>query len=76
MKRTIAIPMLSAMFGCVLSFTSVNPAPSIPSYHMQVRIEPVSGSLEARVEIHSPQDSSFILNKDMVIRRIVADGRS
>ncbi len=47
-----------------------------PSYKINVRIAPASGKIECRIEIENPSDSCFILNKDMGIDNISADGAS
>jgi len=48
----------------------------VPSYRIEVRIEPATRSIDCKVEISHPGDSCFILNTDMVIHRVLADGKS
>ena len=72
--RRMLLAALSIVSGIALAFPSGNETPPVPSFRLTVRIEPASGTIDGKAEILNPQDSSFILNKDMVIHRIVADG--
>lgn len=47
----------------------------LPFYHLKVKIFPDMGTLECKAEIQNPLDTSFVLNKDMEIQQIVADGK-
>lgn len=70
---TLFIGAMLQLFFYV-SFTKENSQK--PFYNLTVRISPASGSMECRVEIQNPSDSCFILNKDMEIHNIFADGIS
>jgi hypothetical protein len=48
---------------------------AVSNYRLYVRIEPTTGMLNCKTEIENPSDSIFVLNNDLEIRRVVADGR-
>ncbi len=70
--RVISLAMLIQLFPLLLFGGEGR---QIPNYHINVMIDPSTGMIDCKVEIRNPLDSCFILNKDMEIHRIVADGR-
>jgi hypothetical protein len=50
-------------------------APAPPAYRLEVRLDPPSGSIDALVEIDSPNATAFSLSPELSIRSIEADGR-
>ena len=46
-----------------------------PFYKINVKIEPSSGTINCVTQIQNPKDSCFVLNKDMEIKSIIADGK-
>ena len=45
-----------------------------PAYDLRVRLDPALGAIDAHVDISHPGSSTFLLARDLTIRRIVADG--
>ncbi len=58
---------------CAISFGQEKT--QVPIYRLAVRIDPALSMISCRTEIQNPNDSCFILNKDMKIHRIIADGK-
>jgi hypothetical protein len=44
-------------------------------YQLNIQIEPISGIITCKVTISNPNDSAFVLNNDMKIERLIADGK-
>lgn len=65
------ITAILQLFYC-MSFAQDNL--QIPSYNLRVKIFPLSDSIYCKVEIQNPSDTCFILNSDMKINHILADG--
>jgi hypothetical protein len=50
-------------------------AQDVPSYRIDVRVEPALATIDCRVEIDAPRAPSFFLSRDLTVRGILADGR-
>jgi hypothetical protein len=74
MRNLLSVILFAVLLLAACADTFGQEKKNIASYKVNVRVDPDSGTLVCKTEIQDPADSCFILNKDLTLIRVEADG--